>query len=80
MSIPSLLRKENRGTKAFPKCHSEAQAEVQDSGAKLHFTFCIFWEKTGVIHKKVGPALKHGAKGKAHSVKLKAQSSKFKER
>jgi hypothetical protein len=23
--------------------------------SKLHFTFCIFLERTGVMHKKVGP-------------------------
>jgi hypothetical protein len=30
----------------------------------------------GVIHKKAGRALKRSAKGKAHGVKLKAESSR----
>jgi hypothetical protein len=29
-------------------------AELKSLGSKLHFTFCIFLERTGVMHKKVG--------------------------
>jgi len=31
----------------------------------------------GVIHKKVGPALKHGAKGIKNNLKIEAQSSRL---
>jgi hypothetical protein len=37
-------------------------------------------EIAGIIRKKVCHALKRSAKGKAHGVKLKAESSKLKEK
>lgn len=47
------------------------EGQVESPGSDLEIDFS---GRRSVIHKEVSPVLKHSAKGKAQSVKLKANS------